>query len=81
MTVPIPVAINPAQSALFFDSSHDSNRPTSSAVAGRIASATTLEFVRATNEATPGTMTIRWYVVQWSSGVSVQRGVQAQNGT
>jgi Peptidase family C25 len=81
MTVPIPVAINPTQSALFFDSSHDSNRPTSSAVAGRIASATTLEFVRATDETPPGTMEIRWYVVQWSSGVSVQRGVQAQNGT
>jgi Peptidase family C25 len=80
LTVPI-TAINPAQSALFFDSNFDSNRPTSSAVAGRIASATTLEFVRATDEATPGTMSIRWYVVQWSSGVSVQRGVQAQNAT
>jgi len=78
LTVPI-TAINPAQSALFFDSNFDSNRPTSSAVAGRIASATTLEFVRATDEATPGTMSIRWYVVQWSSGVSVQRGVQAQS--
>jgi len=74
VTVPI-TAVTMNRTALFFDSSHDSDRPTSSAVRGRLATTTTLEFEKVTNEAAPTPITIRWYVVQWTSGVLVQRGV------
>jgi len=80
VTVPI-TAVTMNRSALFFDSSHDSDRPTSSAVRGRLATATTLEFEKVTNEAAPTPITIRWYVVQWTSGVLVQRGVVTQTAT
>ena len=81
VAVPIPVAINARAVGSFSTRATTATGRRASAVAGRMASATTLEFVRATNEATPGTMSIRWYVVQWSSGVSVQRGMQRQRGT
>jgi len=80
VTVPI-TAVTMNRTALFFDSSHDSDRPTSSAVRGRLATTTTLEFEKVTNEAAPTPITIRWYVVQWTSGVLVQRGVVTQTAT
>ncbi|WP_426414976.1 DUF6701 domain-containing protein [Aestuariirhabdus sp. LZHN29] len=46
---------------------------------GRIQSGTTLEFVRNTVETS--TMEIQWYVAEFNSGVSVQRGELSQSGT
>ena len=80
LTVPI-TAVDPTRSALFFQTAHNSDRPPESMLYGRLASATTLQFVRATNEATPAPITIRWYVAQWASGVRVQRGEVDQSAT
>lgn len=74
LTVPIPTAVNMAGSFLIFNTRHNSNRPVGSMVRGRIATAATMEFVRVTNEGVPVPITIRWYVVEFSSGVIVQRG-------
>ena len=50
-TVTVSISsVDPAKSFLVFQSRHSGNRPVSSMVRGRIASGTTLEFVRATNE-------------------------------
>lgn len=75
VTVNIPSAVNPVRSFLIFNARHNSNRPVGSYVRGRIASATTLEFVRVTNEgAGRPPINVQWYVVEYDSGVSVQRG-------
>ncbi len=81
LTVPIPTAVNMTQSFLIFNTRHNSNRPVGSMVRGRIATPGTLEFVRVTNEGTPVPITIRWYVVEFSSGVRVQRGSINQTAT
>lgn len=79
-TVPIS-QLNMSRSFLIFNSRHDSNRPVGSEIGGRIASPTTLEFERVTNEVTPVPMTIQWYVVEYYSGVRVQRGITSQSST
>ena len=80
LTVTI-TSVNPAQSVLFFETRHNSDRPVGSMVRGRLATATTLEFTRVTNDANPVPITIRWYVAHFSSGVSVQRGETDQSAT
>jgi len=80
LTVTI-TSVNPAQSVLFFETRHDSDRPVGSMVRGRLATATTLEFTRVTNDTNPVPITIRWYVAHFSSGVSVQRGETDQSAT
>jgi hypothetical protein len=77
LTVPI-ASVDPARSFLVFQTRHNGDRPVSSFLRGRIASATTLEFARVTDEPTPVTMNIRWYVASFASGVSVQRGEVSQ---
>ena len=73
-------SVDPAKSVLFFHSRHNSNRPPGSMIRGRILNSTTLEFVRVTDETS--TMTIRWYVVEFPSGVAVQRGeISSQSAT
>ncbi len=67
-------SVDPTMAFLLFSTRHDLNRPVGSEVSGRIASATTLEFNRATDEASPVTITIEWSVVDYSCGVAVQRG-------
>ncbi|MGH2554263.1 MAG: hypothetical protein ACRDHO_00905 [Actinomycetota bacterium] len=81
-TVTVAIAaVDPAKSFLMFGTRHDSNRPVGSEVRGRIASSTTLEFARVTDEATPVTITIRWYVIEYACGVNVQRGQVTQSAT
>ncbi len=81
-TLAVPIAaVDPARSFLFFETRHDSNRPVGSMVRGRLAGPTTLEFIRVTNEATPAPISIQWYVAEFSSGVSVQRGEVEQTNT
>jgi beta-xylosidase-like protein len=74
-------AVDPTKSFLMFGTRHNLNRPVGSEVRGRIASSTSLEFVRVTNEGAPVTITIRWYVVEYACGVTVQRGQVAQTAT
>lgn len=73
LTVTI-TTVDTTKSMLIFQTRHSSNRPVGSTVRGRIASATTIEFVRVTDEASPATIDIQWYVVSYASGVKVQRG-------
>ena len=47
-------SVDPSKSFLVFQSRHDGNRPVNSMLRGRIASATSLEFVRVSNEAPLG---------------------------
>ncbi len=73
--VMVPIsAVDTTKAFLMFNARHDSGRPVGSEVRGRIAAPTTLEFVRVTNEAVPVPITIQWYVVEYLSGVKVQRG-------
>lgn len=81
-TVTVAIAaVDPTKSFLMFGTRHNLNRPVGSEVRGRIASSTSLEFVRVTNEGAPVIITIRWYVVEYACGVSVQRGQVAQTAT
>jgi hypothetical protein len=78
-TVTVPItSVDTTRSFLVFQMRSNSNRPVGSYFRGRLASATSVEFVRATNEATPAQVDIRWYVVSFASGVRVQRGEVAQ---
>jgi hypothetical protein len=80
LTVTI-ASVDTTKTVLFFDSRHNSNRPVGSVLRGKLASATTLEFVRVTDEVSPATIDIQWYVVEYATGVAVQRGETAQSGT
>lgn len=79
-TVPIG-AVDPTKAFLIFTSRHSSNRPVGSEIGGRLASATSIEFVRVSDEAAPVTMTIEWSVIEYPCGVNVQRGSVFQNAT
>ncbi|GEM_PF-2997140 len=75
------VSINPVnldQSILWFQVSHNIAAPNNGSVSGQITNSTTLTFSRV---GTSNTVTIQWYVTQFSSGVSVQRGTTVKTGT
>lgn len=74
-------SIDTTKSFLVFQVRSNANRPPDSIVYGRIASATTVEFVRATTTVSVPTVTIQWYVATFASGVSVQRGTFTQAST
>ena len=80
LTVTI-AAVDTTKAALFFETRHNSNRPVASTVRGKLSSSTTIDFVRVTNEAPAASIVIQWYVVEWASGVSVQRGETTQSAT
>ena len=81
-TVTVSISsIDTTRSFLIFQTRSSGDRPASSMLRGHIASATSLEFIRATSELTPATINIQWYVLSFSSGVSVQRGDFTQNAT
>ncbi len=67
-------AVDTSKSFLIFQTRHNSDRPGGSAAAGRIASSTTLEFLATRSN----TIDIQWYVVEFVSGVTVQRGTSLQ---
>ena len=74
LTVPI-TSVDTSKAFLLFQTRHDGNRPVNSMIRGRIASATSVESVRVSDEAAPGVpIDIQWYVVEKPTGVSVQRG-------
>jgi hypothetical protein len=70
--------VDTAKSFLIFSTRHNSNRPVGSELRGRIATDTTLEFTRVTNDTTSVPITIQWYVVEFISGIRVQRGEVGQ---
>jgi hypothetical protein len=73
--------VNMSRAFLMFTSRHNSSRPVGSEVRGRIAAPSQLEFIRSTDEVVPFPITIEWYVVEFKSGVKVQRGEVAQTST
>jgi signal peptidase I len=74
-------SVDTTKSFLLFSSRHNNNRPVGSLIRGRLASATSLEFVRVTNESPVSTMTIEWAVVSYACGINVQRGSVTQAST
>jgi len=73
-------AVDPAKSFLVFQTRSSSNRPPGSMIIGRLnAGGTAVEFVRTTTETS--TIDIQWSVVEFLSGVSVQRGEVNQSST
>ncbi len=73
-------AVDPAKSFLVFQTRSSSNRPPGAMIIGRLnAGGTAVEFVRATTETS--TIDIQWSVVEFLSGVSVQRGEVNQTST
>ncbi|MCB1646112.1 MAG: hypothetical protein KDI36_11700, partial [Pseudomonadales bacterium] len=70
-------AVDMAKSLLVFQTRHRSDRPTGSTIRGELASSTALTFSRATNESS--VIDIQWYLVEFASGVSVQRGTAVQS--
>ncbi len=67
-------SVDITKSFLIFQTRSSGDRPVNATVRGRLASATTIEFVRSTNEGAPLAIDIQWYVATFGSGVTVQRG-------
>src|SRR3954462_15188734 len=74
-------SVDTTKSVLIFQTRSNGNRPVQSEVRGRLQTATTIQFERATNEGAPATINIQWYVVTFGSGVNVQRGETTQSAT
>jgi len=75
-------SVDTSTTFLMFQTKHNSNRPVGSTVRGRLVSPTNIEFVRVSNETPPGSpIDIQWYLLEYSSGVKVQRGVLVQSNT
>lgn len=74
-------SVNTAKAFLLFSLSGDQDRPISYEIGGRLASSTTLEFIRVSDNAPMVNVSIRWYVVEYNCGVTVQRGSFAQSTT
>jgi len=72
-------AINPSNSFLIFNTRHNSSLPGDSMVRGRITSSNSLQFVQVTTGTSP--INIQWYVIQYTTGVSVQSGEVSQTNT
>lgn len=73
-------SVNTAKAFLLFNASGDQNRPISYEIGGRILNSTTVEFVRVADSGAAD-MSIRWYVVEYGCGVTVQRGTLTQSAT
>ncbi|MCU0280948.1 MAG: putative Ig domain-containing protein, partial [Acidimicrobiia bacterium] len=76
-TVPI-AAVDPAKAFLVFGLEENLGRPGDGAVSGRLVDATSLRFERAEGG---GTVSIRWQVAEFTSGVRVQRGSHVLGST
>src|SRR5262245_37967158 len=74
-------SVDMTKSVLIFQARSNSNRPVASEVRGRLQTATSIQFERVTNEASPAAINIQWYVVTFGSGVIVQRGETTQSAT
>lgn len=74
-------SVDTTKAFLVFSLRSNSDRPVGSTVRGTLASSTSIEFLRNTNESSPSTITARWSVVAFTNGVSVQRGTVALSAT
>lgn len=74
-------SVDPARSFLMFSASSSSGQPDESVVLGRLATSTSLEFVRASDGAPAGDVAIEWSLVEYACGVSVQRGEVTGTGS
>src|SRR2546425_5021691 len=70
-TAALSLAIDTTRSFLLFGVSESTNNPSDGQVSGQITNTTTVTFARA---ATGVAVTVKWYVAEFSSGVTVQRG-------
>jgi len=70
--------VDPTKTFLQFSTASTGNVPGGSTVRGRIASGTQLEFVRVSGETSPAAISVRYYVVEYLCGVTVQRGSAIQ---
>lgn len=81
-TTSIAIApVDPARAFVLFSASSAAAEPDESSVSVRLASATSLDVVRASDGAPPGTVEVEWSVVEYACGVSVQRGVATTTGS
>lgn len=71
ITIPLATAVDASRSVLFFSTRHSSDRPTGSMLRGTLNGAS-VSFTRVSNETS--VIDINWTVVEFASGVSVQRG-------
>ncbi len=78
-TATLDSGVNPTNAFLIFNTRHNSGVPGGSMIRGSITSSNTVTFIRATTETS--TMNIQWYVIEYSAGVSVQRGEVNQTNT
>ena len=67
----LSTAVDTTRAFLVFGVSEDSFDPRDGQVSGQLVGPTTLSFDRI---GTTGALTIKWYVIEFDSGVSVQRG-------
>ena len=79
VTVNLPAPVDMSKSVLFFQTRHNSDRPPGSMVRGVLTSPTQLNFIRVTNQSS--TINIEWQLVEWATGVKVQRGSINQTST
>src|SRR5206468_2715680 len=70
-TATLSPAVDTTKSFLLFGVSEDTADPSDGQVSGQITNATTVTFARA---ATGVAVTVKWYVAEFTSGVTVQRG-------
>jgi hypothetical protein len=72
-------SLDTTRAFLFLQTRSNSSDPDGSYLSGKIASSTTLEFQQVNDAA--DTINIEWYVVEYASGVTVQRGEVSQSAT
>ena len=72
VVVTLPQSVDPSRSVLFFSSRHNSDRPPGSMLRGRLSGSTSVTFTRVSSQTSA--IDINWTVVEFASGVSVQRG-------
>lgn len=70
-SVTLATAVDPARSFLVFGVAEAENQPQFGQVTGRLSGPTTVDFVR---NGAGAAIAIKWYVAEFTSGVSVQRG-------
>jgi signal peptidase I len=72
--------VDPARSFLLYSASSASGDADDSVVLARLASPTSVELVRSTDGAPPAPIDVEWSVVEYTCGVTVQRGTAVGTG-
>ena len=74
-------AVDPVRSVLHITVRSDANEPADSQVMARLVAGTSIELTRNTDSGAPPAITVEWSVIEYSCGVTVQRGTTAGSGT